>query len=114
MRMSDWSSDVCSSYLRARQACEAVRKVDAAQAFVAETLRGAIHQQRRYSERVHHWIWPKAAIRHRSAILNMSVEAGGADEFGADSFGHPQSIAPAGLCIPHQEDRKSTRLNSSH
>src|SRR3546814_20044534 len=33
----------------------------------------------------------------------MSVEAGGADEFGADSFGHPQSIAPAGLCIPHQE-----------
>src|SRR3546814_1229572 len=114
MRMSDWSSDVCSSDLACRQPPEMclggglVGKV--------ERLRIELAGERHHLV-ARHLIGAEARrmadldileILHRSALLGRNQD-GFEGGIGAVDFGvewHPEQVA--------QQDRKSTRLNSSH
>src|SRR3546814_6603001 len=103
MRISDWSSDVCSSDLPVRQRVERFA-----------TIGGARHHQPPVL-----WI----AI----FVLDRRHEPGGAGPFGMDgdckakARVHRLDLAPpVHACFRMEdaivvlEDRKSTRLNSSH
>src|SRR3546814_10275181 len=107
MRISDWSSDVCSSDLTTRPAAQYVRAVPAGQPILAAAANDEI------VERI---------TRHRRS------DRPGIDELldiGAERVvtrGGANAVAPfpsrldhlvAGL-IDDIEDRKSPRLNSSH
>src|SRR3546814_7174347 len=111
MRISDWSSDVCSSDLgpRERRALQNVATADARaydfylrgrQYFYAMTRRDFLHAIQMYEQAIE--IDPRYALAY----------AGIADAYSflfRYSNALPENIAPA-----ERADRKSTRLNSSH
>src|SRR3546814_3634316 len=102
MRISDWSSDVCSSYLRPEEAAASplatalftlgdVTGVFFGRDFVSVTIAPGAE-------------WADA----KPDVLGIVM-----DHFLADMpLFHPASAA--GIAVPAEEDRKSTRLNSSH
>src|SRR3546814_8247240 len=99
MRISDWSSDVCSSDLRPVLVIEPRKGVDISDAALLDALRG----------RVAKWWLPDAIVRVAAMPLAITgkidkarLRAGLADP------------APARATAGGRGDRKSTRLNSSH
>src|SRR3546814_4510061 len=99
MRISDWSSDVCSSDLMEVQIA-ALRR----QARAAERYRTLSDQIRIAEARLVHARWREAA----QAAETARAEAGQAEAL-VDTAGKAQAEAAT-----PQADRKSTRLNSSH
>src|SRR3546814_10736616 len=104
MRISDWSSDVCSSDLAAADAGVAAREgVD-------------LQQQDQAHDALVERLADAAAMRQHEARLQLGDLAG--------RDGLPREAAEAGVDavdpaafrdhVGHGADRKSTRLNSSH
>src|SRR3546814_7336587 len=115
MRISDWSSDVCSSDLRAidieNAALAAVgmkmRRQDAGRVAGLEHHRaGAIAEQHAGAS-----VTPvKQAREHFGTDHQCALRLAAGDEF----VSHCQCVDEAGADRLHVQDRKSTRLNSSN
>src|SRR3546814_3545266 len=116
MRISDWSSDVCSSDLapeRGRSALDGVEALD----FMANMMREHVPQQ----TRIHYVITDGGAAPNvvpASASVYYYVRH---PEPGVvrDVFARLQAAAEGaaqgtGTSVVFEPDRKSTRLNSSH
>src|SRR3546814_5050645 len=98
MRISDWSSDVCSSDLRTMPVLEVIaetgRQVGApGRQCLAEHFRIGEQKIRR---RYHVQQLPRGELHRRLTLPSDAPDAGG------------------GAVPPFLADRKSTRLNSSH
>src|SRR3546814_4916596 len=128
MRISDWSSDVCSSDLQARVDDDALDVVLAAHGDLDQAatcsaldsdvgqgilslfhvflhLLGLTHQTRDLS------------FHHEASILKNKLESGQLYRRRADRVGYNTCIKITHQCaydIVVTQDRKSTRLNSSH
>src|SRR3546814_3094830 len=100
MRISDWSSDVCSSDLTERERSH----IDIVALAIAGRSREALKAALTHSDR-----WPRDVV-----ILSLPLGAFGLFAF-SGMADHDQ--ARVDLCqrhAAHFTDRKSTRLNSSH
>src|SRR3546814_3827387 len=100
MRISDWSSDVCSSDLRYRQLDQAVAEGEQNRAQRRRQQQGRLHAAR--SEAVE-----QQPERQLETGEGQEVAAGQQPEVGGRE-------AEAGGELRRDQDRKSTRLNSSH
>src|SRR3546814_7764875 len=101
MRISDWSSDVCSSDLIAAA-------IDALKTFKFEELRGQTMIRREpigVCAMITPWNWPmnQVAVKVLPALAT-----------GCTMVLKPPQLAPYSAQIFAEVDRKSTRLNSSH
>src|SRR3546814_8029150 len=118
MRISDWSSDVCSSYLamaaleQAQQQVGATRQaLQQARSRMALQRRFLAHQQAR---------WHAGAIDHRSAVLAQLDALQTQREWLAAVRAHVAALGALEAAVQRPLwpastlDRKSTRLNSSH
>src|SRR3546814_3642810 len=104
MRISDWSSDVCSSDLLARPAGAVLARGAVGRAFVAGVAAPAVAAAQKDE--------PFALFRQvgeQAAILVVGEDLG-PDRHLDDQF----RAARTGAVAPGAGDRKSTRLNSSH
>src|SRR3546814_9375030 len=101
MRISDWSSDVCSSDLTALEMeTGEIYVLEAKQTVLATGGAGRI------------WAASTNAFINTGDGLGMAARAGlPLQDLEFWQF-HPTGVAGAGVLIT--EDRKSTRLNSSH
>src|SRR3546814_9394598 len=98
MRISDWISDLCSSYLAAQL------HVRQRQSQVEQTGRRHLDIVRDLLARV------KGGIARTAELVRICVE-----RIGVRVVDQTTQIRPAEAREPHVEiDRKSTRLNSSH
>src|SRR3546814_9139805 len=103
MRISDWSSDVCSSDLPRVPACRPIEGP-------ALGYRDAVLMARR---RQHALL---LVYLNNRLVGHLAKEPSGAISFRYDDIwlGWEQAF-PVSLSLPlREEDRKSTRLNSSH
>src|SRR3546814_7876471 len=97
MRISDWSSDVCSSDLPAR--ARFTTYVNWQFRAELQALRHRLHGDQRCAGR-----------RHVTATLSLdALQAEGAEDWLADPAAEIETEQGAA-----DKDRKSTRLNSSH
>src|SRR3546814_2321653 len=105
MRISDWSSDVCSSDLAAHHFF-----ADRALADARGVLEAAKDQKAAALVIVDigllHLVMDRRFLRRAEAGAHV-------DPFGAETQGRDQA-APVAEAARRQQDRKSTRLNSSH
>src|SRR3546814_6714374 len=107
MRISDWSSDVCSSDLRGERTLEFVHAMFGGDA--------------RLDALVHPFVFA-APIDVAFGLENVGAAAaeaehGAAHRFDRDIAGEDEQVGPADLVaifLLDRPDRKSTRLNSSH
>src|SRR3546814_3164758 len=108
MRISDWSSDVCSSDLLVEPAVEAVHHGVAGLGVVAQ---GVLHAYALGREEEH----PRQALllHHLQADLAVLVLGTEGLEL-AEGLGDLLLLGVAPVPIEQRADRKSTRLNSSH
>src|SRR3546814_4918536 len=95
MRISDWSSDVCSSDLYLGDPLNAIEEIGAAEFQAFRHVSDVPRQQSFSAEEV-------------AALLKPLMMEIGADLYGPDLTNAWQALALA------TGDRKSTRLNSSH
>src|SRR3546814_4831106 len=114
MRISDWSSDVCSSDLLKLQPGESFNKASETR----KTLRGnevhaALADKKRFGD-----AWAHKSPEQQWAIIDRLLEEENPDTLHAFLTGdcglddeHAKAAARAPL---HDGDRKSTSLNSSH
>src|SRR3546814_6180125 len=126
MRISDWSSDVCSSdlrlfpILRRERIARACYDNTAEDIDVDRLLQGYLRLLRRHGGRLitsaratqitrSNGVW-RVATPHGDFEAPVIVNAAGA---WADTTAKLAGLAPLGL-QPLRRDRKSTRLNSSH
>src|SRR3546814_4211050 len=98
MRISDWSSDVCSSDLVARVGRSSLPRLGGAGTGAMETLWSAMHEKPQVvaTPRTHDQSMEARELRHVG-------RRGGTPAYRACSLRSSSS-----------QDRKSTRLNSSH
>src|SRR3546814_2440051 len=124
MRISDWSSDVCSSDLEAeRIARELAEGLDYVGVLAVELFDCGDHVLvNEMAPRVHnsgHWTMDAAVTsqfeQHIRAICGLPLGDGGrlCDAVMENLIGDEIDAWPALLAEPNA-DRKSTRLNSSH
>src|SRR3546814_3593921 len=111
MRISDWSSDVCSSDLR----------VEGGQAEIGHVERGdaeARRQRRAGADRRHPQLFAPPEIEAIGQFARDDRPLGaGVDEEGKGSLALDHDLPrhpPRRIEVEGLEDRKSTRLNSSH
>src|SRR3546814_7312536 len=108
MRISDWSSDVCSSDLVTRKGSTAFEK--GRHAADLNLFAGEFGEEARQTPA--HIVELCRDRRDQRRFSRLIVRI---DEFGIDEQRHdtgPEIVAPIALGIP--QDRKSTSLNSSH
>src|SRR3546814_7943254 len=100
MRISDWSSDVCSSDLAAKRT----------------SLAYSLRQEQQRSEAMRElWkLWTAAMIGLCLATLPLASAAAAQAAPAAAPENSPSDLAREGLESMLRADRKSTRLNSSH
>src|SRR3546814_8615417 len=99
MRISNWSSDVCSSDLLAR----AARAAEVAEAFIAQ-IGALIDAERPIDDE----------RRGRHAIVERGRIDEGLDRRARLAFGLGRAVERRQADVAAALDRKSTRLNSSH
>src|SRR3546814_3492085 len=111
MRVSDWSSDVCSSDLPARATLSLAYR---------DTHGALIDQPRAYQTRIEPFfsnLLPEGTLRDylaRRAGVKSLREYLLLAQLGADLPGAVTAVPVEGWDTPVEADRKSTRLNSSH
>src|SRR3546814_3933610 len=98
MRISDWSSDVCSSDLLRKILLPAVR-IECGELRVVERLRGSEQPQK-----------PRTILTQTGKLCGRHIDPWGTHA----APGIAVRIQDKGATIRHLKDRKSTRLNSSH
>src|SRR3546814_5193350 len=116
MRISDWSSDVCSSDLRGHAPRENYRG--------GGLMAGKYFDEWTVGERIQHEIRRTvtetdnllmSTLTHNPQPLHLDIEAARASEFGQILVNGTFTFAlMVGLSVGDTTDRKSTRLNSSH
>src|SRR3546814_10305486 len=109
MRISDWSSDVCSSDLIGSQRRPAEQHADDNQSNAA-----ADHSQYRIAQPAFRGKPPSRALGILAALRGTCVPccADGRKGFTVRGYGLARRIMK--LALDYLRDRKSTRLNSSH
>src|SRR3546814_2912381 len=118
MRISDWSSDVCSSDLRAAEpaatttpAAAVLRHRDRKLAARKEARRLARQRDKvRLRQRVDHAL-AFQRIEEAGDVQLADIEAAAQDSECIEDFPKRDDRVAALVC---EKDRKSTRLNSSH
>src|SRR3546814_7823314 len=101
MRISDWSSDVCSSDLDLRDRADGV--LEALEVAGLVTLQLDLHQE----------LGCRRDLLQRHLRMVAADEAGLVEALQAVPAGRRREAHPGGQ-LRLGEDRKSTRLNSSH
>src|SRR3546814_2055627 len=117
MRISDWSSDVCSSDLAAADKYHGVQKFDVITGEQAKAPPGPPAYQNVFGET----LAKLAESDKRIVAITAAMPSGtGVDKF---AKAHPERTFDVGIAEQHAvtfaaglaaQDRKSTRLNSSH
>src|SRR3546814_2236947 len=103
MRISDWSSDVCSSDLQKRQAQDLIEWISRADQMGAEAVARDLADVSAYlSQSFEDWVSAEAALEAHVRTADPEEDAALIRLFGAIE-GRRMQV-----------DRKSTRLNSSH
>src|SRR3546814_6305232 len=107
MRISDWSSDVCSSDLTDPRAGNGTTRT---------ALLSSRHPPRSIDMRRHLLLVPFLVLGARSALAQDTPNSDDVlAAIAADAGAPAQAVAAAAVPpIPPPVDRKSTRLNSSH
>src|SRR3546814_7924337 len=114
MRISDWSSDVCSSDLLERRADRLRHQQRPILAGRPEISRAGIHGP------ALHFNADLAIVRHDRADVHIIVDIDPGPVDGArdaSDVGDGVALGIAGIgadAVPRLQDRTSTRLNSSH
>src|SRR3546814_7790938 len=110
MRISDWSSDVCSSDLNGGAISHWVREGHAKFNNVGASFNQGIQNNRHI---IGCWIPPRDKNHQSGAAFGAAFRETGGEAIAHNST--PNALATVKMSLsPRPEDRKSTRLNSSH